>query len=334
MDTRNMKDVVKMNFNQFLAKEIGVEEAIMYSNLEFWVTQNEANESKIAFKDGEYWTYNSVNAFNKLFFFWTPRQIQRILKNLEDKGYIESKNYNKAKYDRTKWYRCVSKKVEMTISACKNDFSQTRKSISPNGEMEYTERCNGVHQTGEPIPDYKQQIINPDSFADAETTPEISLAGETAKESNSSNLSEKLLNKDVQEILDILYVANSTIPEPAFFGRKVFRDAIKQLIEKVGSTNAINAAKLAILVRNKKFAPSATTPLELRDKYHKLEEYLNKEKDNIGEMMGLEPSLDIPEGVNPFSNTADNGDFDYNAWAASQNKKGGKIFFGTDFSKK
>ena len=83
-------------------KKIGVEEAIMYSNIKFWCTKNKANKKHLY--DGHYWTYNSQEAFGDLFPFWSRRQIQRILKNLIDKGYIKEANYNKKGFDRTKWY--------------------------------------------------------------------------------------------------------------------------------------------------------------------------------------------------------------------------------------
>ena len=76
-----MVTVIKMQFNPEIAKDIGVEEAIMYSNIEFWCEKNKANNKN--FHDEAYWTYNSMEAFKILFPFWTVRQIERILKNLE-----------------------------------------------------------------------------------------------------------------------------------------------------------------------------------------------------------------------------------------------------------
>jgi len=94
--------MIKMQFSPVIAKNIGVEEAIMYSNIEYWCAKNEANKKH--FYDGSYWTYNTQEAFEELFPFWTRAQIRRILFKLEDKKYIKIGNYNKAKYDQTKWY--------------------------------------------------------------------------------------------------------------------------------------------------------------------------------------------------------------------------------------
>ena len=90
------------SFNSEIAIKYGVDGAIMIENLHFWISKNKANEKH--FYDGRYWTYNSLKAFEKLFPFWSSRQIERILRNLINQGAIVTGNYNKIPYDRTKWY--------------------------------------------------------------------------------------------------------------------------------------------------------------------------------------------------------------------------------------
>lgn len=89
-------------FDTDIAAMYGVDESIMIANLQFWIRKNEANGKH--FHDGRFWTYNSIDAFTKLFPFWTARQIRRILKSLEEKGVIVTGNYNTSAYDRTTWY--------------------------------------------------------------------------------------------------------------------------------------------------------------------------------------------------------------------------------------
>lgn len=133
-------------FNSSAAEIVGVDGAVMLQNISFWIEKNRANNKH--FYDDSYWTYNSVNAFEKLFPFWSRRQIARILKNLIDDGYLISGNYNKLNYDRTKWYAITIK------GYC----------ILPNGEMECTKKENGNNQTVQPIPD-----INTDNKPDIYT---------------------------------------------------------------------------------------------------------------------------------------------------------------------
>ena len=117
-------------FDTDIAALYGVDESIMIANLQFWIRKNEANGKH--FHDGRFWTYNSVDAFTKLFPFWTARQIRRILKSLEEKGVIVTGNYNTSAYDRTTWYA----------------FGD---SFLLKGQKHFTERANGEAETGKCI---------------------------------------------------------------------------------------------------------------------------------------------------------------------------------------
>lgn len=90
------------SFNVTIANRVGVEKAVLIENIAFWIKKNMANRKN--FYDGKYWTYNSSKAFHELFPFWNAKKIQRMLKSLEDEGILLSGNYNKSKYDQTKWY--------------------------------------------------------------------------------------------------------------------------------------------------------------------------------------------------------------------------------------
>lgn len=126
-----MKTIV---FDAEIAKKYGVDEAILISYLTFWIEKNEANGRN--FYDGRYWTYNSTEAFTKLFPFWTARQIRRILKSLEDQNVIITGNYNQSTYDRTTWY------------AFADGFDK-------NVNIDLTETSNGSDPNVKPIPDIK-----------------------------------------------------------------------------------------------------------------------------------------------------------------------------------
>ena len=97
-----MLNMATYHFDTELASIYGVEEAILIYNLQFWINKNKAN-SRHQY-DGRTWTYNSYKAFSKLFPFWNPGKIRRVIKSLVDKGVIVEGNYNKMKADRTKWY--------------------------------------------------------------------------------------------------------------------------------------------------------------------------------------------------------------------------------------
>lgn len=86
-----------------LATKIGLNESIIIQQIHYW---NEIN--KVAnnnYRDGYYWTFNSVSQWQEQFPFWAKNTIQRIITNLEKMKLVVSGNYNKLKIDRTKWYR-------------------------------------------------------------------------------------------------------------------------------------------------------------------------------------------------------------------------------------
>lgn len=94
-------------FNVDIATKYGVDVAILLQNLDFWIGKNIANDKH--FYDGNYWTYNSQEAFTKLFPYWNRGQIQRILAKLETEKLIIKGNYNKTSFDKTCWYALTKK---------------------------------------------------------------------------------------------------------------------------------------------------------------------------------------------------------------------------------
>jgi len=57
-------------------------------------------------RGGHKWIYNSYADWHKEFPFFSEKTIKRVIRRLEDDGYIISTDaYNKLKMDKTKWYR-------------------------------------------------------------------------------------------------------------------------------------------------------------------------------------------------------------------------------------
>lgn len=133
-------------FDTDIAEKYGLTGAVILQNLTFWMNKNKANNKNI--HDGKVWTYNSISAFSKLFPWMSESQIKRALKKLEDEGAIETGNYNKQSYDRTKWYT-------VTCSLCIERYGLNHWTVSSNG-------LDGIVQ---PIPDNKPDS-KPDSKPD------------------------------------------------------------------------------------------------------------------------------------------------------------------------
>ena len=143
-----MVDNLKYSFTVSVAKEVGVDGAIMLENLHYWIIVNKAKHKEDHFHDGEYWTFNTKKGFSELFPFWTERQVRRILDNLIKDGYLKTGNYNKSSYDRTLWYTLTEK-----------GWNLWNFNISPNGPIVQTEQSNEMDQMGQPIPYIKPNKI-------------------------------------------------------------------------------------------------------------------------------------------------------------------------------
>jgi len=115
------------------AKKYGVNKAILLYNIRYWLEKNKANRSNIKkHKDKQYyWTYNSAQAFSKLFPYMARSSINRWLKELEKDGIIISSQFNKAKYDKTKWYTLPEYQTNRTIAQNKQSVEQNEQPI-PN----------------------------------------------------------------------------------------------------------------------------------------------------------------------------------------------------------
>lgn len=94
-------------FDSKIAKEYGINVAIILDKLYHWIEHNKTNNKN--FYDGRYWTYNSMDAWCKLIDFMTINTIRRTLEKMEKEGLIITGNYNQSKYDRTKWYALTDK---------------------------------------------------------------------------------------------------------------------------------------------------------------------------------------------------------------------------------
>lgn len=155
-------------FKPDIAKKYGVDEAILIHSFAFWIGKNAANGRHA--HDGRTWTYNSVAALSKLFPFWSPRQIDRIIKSCISKGALYAGNYNKSSQDRTLWYALddsilaaydiASGQISPPETQPDEPPTETVNSISPNGEMEFTVSGNAFHETVTPLP-VTNPVTNP-----------------------------------------------------------------------------------------------------------------------------------------------------------------------------
>jgi len=138
------------SFDIDIAKQYGVEEAIIIENIAFWIKKNISNNKHNY--DGYYWTYNSCKSFSELFPYIKADKINRILNKLIEKKVLIVGNYNKYKYDQTRWYSIIDT------------------SIMKKFKLEYEKIDNRILNNSEPIPDINTDINTYINTADESAT--------------------------------------------------------------------------------------------------------------------------------------------------------------------
>ena len=122
-----------------LATEIGLNEAIVLQQIHYWLNQSSHN------RDGKKWIYNTYDDWNKQFPFWSVMTIRRVINSLEKQKLILIANYNKAGFDKTRWYSIDYSVVESVNRRCVQN-EQTVRSKRTNGSVQ-SEQTNTIDYT-------------------------------------------------------------------------------------------------------------------------------------------------------------------------------------------
>lgn len=140
--------------NKTLAREIGLNEALILQQINYWIEINKKSGKN--YHDGKYWTYNSIRAWQENDFdYMSFDTVKRTFSKLEKAGYLLVGNYNKDPRDKTKWYTINNDKLEelyvdMELKKQKIQTEALKKSM-PNtlGQNALMQRDN-LHQ---PLPE-------------------------------------------------------------------------------------------------------------------------------------------------------------------------------------
>ena len=146
------------SFDIDVAREYGIEEAILLNNFLFWIKKNSANSTHI--HDGKCWTYNTNKAMQELFPYLSKDKINYAIKNLVDNGLIVKGNYNKISTDRTTWYALTDKAYALM---------KEENPISQNSEMNFVKSRNEFRKIEKPLPDINTDINNTDKEKDIDS---------------------------------------------------------------------------------------------------------------------------------------------------------------------
>ena len=224
-----------------LAKLIGLNEALVLQQIEYWTNIKEKADMKCnktlneSYADGYYWTYNTIEEWTEEFPFWSYSSVRRILENLRKKNLVVTNNYNKKGYDRTLWYRVNHEKlIELdeksnTISAkCPNEETsgfQDNKTSKPLKILISAKCPNALVQNA---PMEKGKMPQPIPKTTTKTTTKIS--------SSSKDRKCKELVSDFNN--SICMLKNNTLKKFIKYCEKYDLEFIKSIIEYCENRNA------------------------------------------------------------------------------------------------
>jgi hypothetical protein len=95
------------NYDVNIATKFGTNVATFLNHMEFWTTWAVANLKN--YHDGRFWIYNTIEAFQQIFPYWSTDQINRIIRKCVKNDLLVKGNYNQKGYDRTCWYSLTDK---------------------------------------------------------------------------------------------------------------------------------------------------------------------------------------------------------------------------------
>jgi hypothetical protein len=124
-----LNDSNVLMFRPKLACAIGLHEAIIVNQIEYWIGQikkwKDGTERDRHFQDGKWWVYNSLEEWHEQFPFMTKDLIQRKLSKLKKDGILfATSEYNTASFDRTLWYSINYDRLKSVLEGDEEDSEQ------------------------------------------------------------------------------------------------------------------------------------------------------------------------------------------------------------------
>lgn len=132
--------MTKHYFSPEVAQEAGINAAVIFERLAFWINHNKRKGKN--FKDGTHWTYSTQKEIAEQFPYLTLKQTRTAVDKLIAAGFIKTGNFNRHKYDKTRWIALTEK----------------GEAVSPPGKKIVPLRAKGNTGKGEPIPVINKQL--------------------------------------------------------------------------------------------------------------------------------------------------------------------------------
>ena len=158
-----------------LAKAIGLNEAIILQQVNYWLQNLEQTKrkepEKYAYhcKEGRVWIYNTYTEWGEQFPFWSIATIKRTLRSLEKSGYLLTGNFNAKGYDQTRWYAIDFDKIN-TLENKENEKKEpANPRISSLGQNDPMDKVKMTQSLGQNDPTNTRDYLT-ETSTDTTTT--------------------------------------------------------------------------------------------------------------------------------------------------------------------
>ena len=92
------------------------DQAIMVDQLLNWQQEEARINDPEAFREGSWWVYMPIREWQEQLSWISEHTIRRNLKELNELGLIRIGDFNRHRYDRTRWYPVDKEKLRLMIS--------------------------------------------------------------------------------------------------------------------------------------------------------------------------------------------------------------------------
>lgn len=156
-----------------LAVAVGVTDAIVLQQVQYWVRFNEERGDPRSVSDGRVWTYNTLEAWQEQMPFFSRSTIVRTLASLRDRGLIRTANLAPDPRDRTLSY-CIEYDALDALLDGETDSGSSRRTCSER---------TGASVQNEHADVLKMSRSYKEAETTSETTPEGTLSPDPASRS-------------------------------------------------------------------------------------------------------------------------------------------------------
>lgn len=179
--------------NPALAEKIGLNEAIILQQLNYWLTRTDSGISY----DGVQWVYNTYSEWREQAPFFSERTIQRVILKLEEVGIIRSEMLRKSKGDRTKFYT-INQSHELLAPPSRQDgITVTSGCLDHSAKMAPSSRQDGTLST-ETTTETTTDIIHSDHESlNTHAVEQVSLTGKSVATTNSKKQKSKITAREL-----------------------------------------------------------------------------------------------------------------------------------------